>query len=365
MSSFSRGVFPRHQLPCAIRLLNTCLPHSTCNSRFFSSTILQQAVTKPRKTSIPELVTSTYAKAANKPAFQDVRPSPLPKHIPQSAPPTYSKLFADSLASKGRPTIIYQAPSHFALIFCSYSGALFCFGYAAFSFWSNTLYPPPDLAKWVPIAYGGISFMMACFGGWLILSPTRLIKSITAIPTKGLQSNFGATKGHAKAAKALTRQISNPTKPDLILEVELRKRFLLPFMPKRHISAPPSEFSLSSPLDPVSPTLTREQLLDAEMRAKAERQKVIDYDKAHIWSTPFREISRGLYSLFKGVGRSWTREGFLKLEHKGHNYKLDATGGWALEGGRALDKLIGTAKRTGPGLKRRVLESVSPLRRES
>ena len=63
-------------------------------------------------------------------------------------------------------------------------------------------------------------------------------------------------------------------------------------------------------------------------------------------TAPFRHMSRGFFQLFKAIGRTWHREGFMKVEVKGMKYKLDVTGGWALDRGRALDRLA----RVRPGL---------------
>ena len=56
-------------------------------------------------------------------------------------------------------------------------------------------------------------------------------------------------------------------------------------------------------------------------------------------SSPFRHMSRAFFQLFKAIGRTWSRDGFLKVEVKGSNYKLDVSGGWALDGGKGLDRL--------------------------
>jgi len=74
-------------------------------------------------------------------------------------------------------------------------------------------------------------------------------------------------------------------------------------------------------------------------REEERRARVLAYDREHIMTAPFRHASRAFYELFKAVGRTWTREGFVKLGVKGRKYKFDVTSGWALDGGRALDRL--------------------------
>jgi hypothetical protein len=50
-------------------------------------------------------------------------------------------------------------------------------------------------------------------------------------------------------------------------------------------------------------------------------------------------MSRAIFKIFTGIRRAWSREGFMKVDVKGKMYKLDITGGWALDGGKALDRL--------------------------
>lgn len=83
----------------------------------------------------------------------------------------------------------------------------------------------------------------------------------------------------------------------------------------------------------------------AERRALAEaekdkKKKALEYERTHIMSAGIRHTSRAFYGMFTAVRRAWTREGFLKLEVKGQLYKLDVHGGWALDGGKAIDRLV-------------------------
>jgi len=159
---------------------------------------------------------------------------------------------------------------------------------------------------------------MAVFGGWLLLGPARIVKTITAFPTKS----------------------PSPSQPAALkIEVELRKMLPLPIMPARVITTTPSELTLNYPLyTPVSITqrLTTAQRIQ-KRRLEEEERKV---EQSKILSAPFRHASRAFYKLFKAIARTWSREGFLKLGIKGQIYKLDITGGWALDEGKALDRLV-------------------------
>jgi hypothetical protein len=161
------------------------------------------------------------------------------------------------------------------------------------------------------VAFGGVCFLVACFGGWLVLGPARLIKTITAVPS----------------SKALTK--GSGTQGPLAIEVELRKMFPLPFFPARKIIASREDLTLNHRLyvPPVDSRLSAAERL--EVRRKMEREQEEERAKS-IWTAPFRHAN---------MTRAWTREGFLELGIKGQSYKLDVSGGWALDEGKAIDRL--------------------------
>ena len=167
--------------------------------------------------------------------------------------------------------------------------------------------------------------MMAAFGGWLILGPAGLIKSITAIPRK-LNVAAGAVR----------------KSPDLTIEVELSKMLPVPFFPARKLYVKPEELSKPTNLaflPPPSKKLSAEAIRNMRIQEEREKKQRLEYEQSHIMSAPFRHASMAFFNLFKAIGRTWSREGFVKLNVKEKTYKLDVSGGWALDGGRALDRL--------------------------
>lgn len=316
MSAFSRGCLLRHQNALTPRTIHLFFPSKSFQGpRFFTTSPLLQATKKARP---PPTI---------KKALSNSRASLTPpKSTPQTtqAAPTYQS-YATTLAQKLHPTLLYTAPSHTLFMWACYTGSGFCFSYAIVTFWSNSISPPDGLATWVPIALAGVSFFMAAFGTWLALGPARLIRTITAIP---------------KSANALSTAVGKAAAPELEIEVELRKMFPLPFFPARKIYVKPEEIILPLPLAPPPPkTLTPTELREIRIAEEAERQKLLEYERSHIMTSPFRHMNRAFFELFKAIGRTWHREGFMKVEVKGSSYKLDITGGWALDGGRALDRL--------------------------
>jgi hypothetical protein len=205
----------------------------------------------------------------------------------------------------------------------------FCFSYAVYFFWSNYLNPPTDIQPWVPIAFGGICFFMACAGGFFLLGPAWIVKSITAMPPAAL-----------KAAGIPATLAKGATAPQLKIEIELRKMFPLPFFPARKMYVKPEEIQLGHILARPAAKRSAAEIRAIRLQEEAEKEKALEYERAHIMSGPIRHLSRGLFDIVTAARRSWTREGFTKIAIKKHRYKLDVSGGWALDGGKAIDRLV-------------------------
>ncbi|KAK0112980.1 hypothetical protein ONS95_014694 [Cadophora gregata] len=328
MSAFSRGCLLRHQ--CAYKIPRTAhfflLSTSYQQPRFISSTTLLQAAKNVRSsTPLKKVIQKKKPSSTPLKSASTVKASAPP--APTPAPLVY-KSYATSLAEKTHSTHLYEAPSHTVYILTCYGTAGFCFTYAAISFWSNYLLAPPDLATWIPVALGGVSFLMACLGGWLVLGPARLVKSIIAVPR-----NVGMIK------EGLIKPGSGPTASELQIEVELRKMFPVPFFPARKFYVKPEEIELPHRFVPVNKTT---RIHESRERAKfeaMEKQRMLEYERNHLLTLPFRRMSQLTYKLFIELKRVWTREGMMKVDIQNQRYKVDISAGWALEGGRALDRL--------------------------
>jgi hypothetical protein len=309
MSAFSRGFFlrPRWVLstPKSFNLQFLTTPKSPLPRSFTTSQLLRHTIQKAR--SLP-------SKPLN---------GPLKKSLPQN--PTYQS-FADSLASKSHATLLYAAPPHTMYIVSSYTAAFFCFAYAGYNFNAHYMHPPPNLSPWIPIAFGVVCFGVACFGGYLVLGPARLIKTVTAIPPTQAQA-VAVAKGVGKNG------------PGLAIEIELRKMLPIPFFPARKVIAKPEDLTLNRrvyvpPVDPRQAAVER-----LEERRRREREQEEERRKS-IWWRPFRDANKAFHKLFMAMRLVWTRDSFLELAVKGSKYKLDIGGGWGLDEGRALDRLV-------------------------
>jgi hypothetical protein len=323
MSAFSRGLFfrpqctfkPPRNLYIFFQVKNPQQPRS-----FSAAAILRAVKQQQPKSTIKQVNSSTP------------KPPPLAKVANVLKKPVY-QTYASKLAEKGHPTLIYVAPSHTSFLIASYSAGSFCFAYATYHFWFSSVHEHPGLAPWVPIAFAGVCLCMSVLGTWLMLSPSRLIRTITAVP-----------KAASKAATA-GKALSKNGQGEIELEIELRKMLPIPFPKPRTLRMKPEDVIIRSPLvGPPPKRITPAERHSMMLQEKAERKKALEYEQTHILSSPFRHMSRLLFSFFRATARVWTREGFAKVKANGQTYKLDVTGGWALDGGKALDRLV-TLKR--------------------
>ena len=79
----------------------------------------------------------------------------------------------------------------------------------------------------------------------------------------------------------------------------------------------------------------RREAHEAELRQR-------EHDRAHILTQPFRDFRRLVKRVSRALVRVWSREGFVKVKVDGRGglWKLDREGGWLLDDGRGLDRLV-------------------------
>ncbi|KAI9886691.1 MAG: hypothetical protein M1823_001467 [Watsoniomyces obsoletus] len=216
------------------------------------------------------------------------------------------------MACRPSPTLLYQAPSHTVYIVGSYIFGGFCLAYAGFNFYSHYLLPPEGLAPWVPIAFGGVCVFMTCFGTWLILAPARLIRTITAIP--------------------------NPKSipPSLTLQLHVRRMLILPYRKSTVLNMSPADITLFERLYEQPMTISPDQLEKISPETKQAEENIKGLLR------PFQKLGAAWRRMLWSLAKIWTRGGFVKVKVKGKGgvYKVDRDGGWALDEGKALDRLV-------------------------
>ncbi|KAL0473553.1 hypothetical protein QR685DRAFT_178920 [Neurospora intermedia] len=279
-----------------------------------------------------------------------------------TAPPTVVPAsYAEQLAKKGR-TLLYEAHSHAWFRFASFTTGTFCIAYSLYNYWSVHLNPPEDLSTWVPYAYGVICAMTIGMGGYFFMGLRRIIRHIEAVPASQVVSQITdsaasastkKSKGWAELLTSKPKAVPVTTPTPIYLEVAYSRA--IPFLPNKKEYYHPSEVEmpfrmqlLCEKLNTLSaqknvgknlPTTKTGQIIAAS-KQKAAREKERKERMQHLLTLPFRDAAKVFRGAYDGLRRSFYREGFAKVYLRGVEYKLDMTSGWALDDGRAIDRLV-------------------------
>ncbi len=261
--------------------------------------------------------------------------------IPSSPNPQLT--YAAQLAAKPGPTTLYEAPSHLWMRAASLGIGLTCLGYTAYNSYAVCLYPPAGLMWWVRPAYAAVCFLVGGLGAWYVFSTARIVRAVRAVSPAHVLAAAGPIVNTTAAAA------STP----LLLELELGR--VLPLVPARKLYVAPRDLVLpfrlatvpalggkhavAAALDAGAPRDAREMAL-ALLADEERRRKAREYELNHILTAPFRHWWWLMGVAWRGIKRAFTRDGFATVEAKGQRYRMDITGGWALDNGRALDRLV-------------------------
>jgi hypothetical protein len=99
------------------------------------------------------------------------------------------------------------------------------------------------------------------------------------------------------------------------------------------------------PTKGAGPAGLRERV-QAERAEREARAKARKYEMDHLMTAPFRDAKKGFRAVWDGMSRAFHRGGFAQVELGGKNYKLDVSG-WAMENGRAMDRILALKKTSG------------------
>ncbi|KAI1433595.1 hypothetical protein GGR50DRAFT_491508 [Xylaria sp. CBS 124048] len=251
---------------------------------------------------------------------------------PTTRPPPLSSLdvsqmsIARRLAMKSQPTTLYEGAPQTGFLLSSYGATFFCMTSAAINSWFNIFNLPPGISSWVPVGFGVVSFMFAGLGTIFALRPSLIIRSIKVLPLAA------SKKSKQQAAPGGSAQ-------RVLLEVAVRRISPVP-LPLKRIQVEPQNVVMvnrfqNRPVAPSREAMAARTVEDAERR-KAQRQ----YELDHIMTAPFRDAGRASSTIFDNLRRGLTGEGFAPVYINGIRYKLDIHGGYALENGQALDRIV-------------------------
>ncbi|KAK1598682.1 uncharacterized protein LY79DRAFT_655827 [Colletotrichum navitas] len=341
MASFARGLGLGLSLlaPRAAPLCATPQPLQPFSRRFFGSIAALRHAAKPPSPSSPRIAAS-LPRAATAPKTLTPKPKPTAPGPTRTVSPAAAVSSAGSayaltaqLAQRSQPTVLYEAGSHFWMKLSAWAAMLMFYSYAGINYYTMLLHPPEDIAAWVPHAFAVICLAMAGFGSYFFYNTRNIVRLVRAVPTALLAPN---ARGLASGAAAVAL---NPKTTPIHLEITCKR--MLPGRAKVLV-VPPQQVSMPGRIiaqtasSHASPAQERAAARREQARARAEWE----YDKDHLMTVPFRHAGKGFRAAWYGIRRAVTREGFMQMEVGGQKLKLDVASGWALDDGRAIDRLV-------------------------
>lgn len=284
-------------------------------------------------------------------------PSPVPDAAAAAA--TTSEAIAARLAARGRPTTLYEGPSHFWLHFSSLAAATFFIAYA-FIAYTNFVAKPPEGLHWlVPHLWAFVCLFMAACGLYFMYSSAFIIRRLTAVPTASLPPAYlkdlqalaaGATAtatttaagkgGGVVKGKLMSKEQEQTLRAmagsPVVVECELSK--IIPFVAAKKIYAAPSQVEV--PFRFAGLRMQRSHNNNNNNHGANDALPRPPVDAIGKIAQPFERLGKGTGAAWSGLKRGLTREGWSPIKIKGMRYKIDVNGGKVLDMGKAVDQLV-------------------------
>ena len=247
------------------------------------------------------------------------------------------KSFNQTLAERSEPLLLYQAASHTIYMAGCYGVGLLIFGWIA--------HTTSLIHTWTPVKYGqylkiGYYSMLAMAGAVATMYIIRVsyahsLPSITFMVTTLCQP-FRIIKTIQAVPITL-----KPNQKSLHLQIESTRMF--PFIKPKTVSIPVNDATLSRPLFLERSHGESSNTLEARRRLEAEKLRKLW--QGNFFLLPFRQLGFHLSKGFRGLKDAFMKNPFIYLRAKGFNnsWKLDKESGWALDDGRAIDRIIKTS----------------------
>ncbi|KAK1963507.1 hypothetical protein LY78DRAFT_660278 [Colletotrichum sublineola] len=336
MASFARGLGLGLSLlaPRAAPLCVTPQPLQPFSRRFFGSLGPLRHSSKPPSKSSPSRIAASAPKSLT-PKPKPTAPGPTRPVSPAAAVSSIGSAYAltTQLAQRSQPTVLYEAGSHFWMKLSAWAAMLMFYSYAGINYYTMLLHPPEDIAAWVPHAFAVICLAMAGFGSYFFYNTRNIVRLVRAVPTALLAPN---ARGLAPGAAAALNPKTTPIHLEITCKRMLPGRAKVLVVPPQQVSMPGRIVAQAT----ASPHASLAQERAAARREQARARAEWEYDKNHLMTVPFRHAGKGFKAAWYGVRRAVTKEGFMQMEVGGQNLKLDVASGWALDDGRAIDRLV-------------------------
>ncbi|KAI4167815.1 MAG: hypothetical protein LQ343_006887 [Gyalolechia ehrenbergii] len=255
---------------------------------------------------------STTRQCASK-KTRSVSPPKIPSK-PRKAPPSSTyKPFTQTIAERSEPTLLYQGGSNTIYIAGCYSLGLLILAWTVHAAGQVYYHPPPFFNRFLKSMFYGACVLTVSMGTFFIIRPYRIIQTIQALPVS------------AKGARTLHLQIESAR--------------LLPGIRPRTVSVPATDISLSEQLHAEKHGGVSLHVL--ELRTK-EAEKARRLREGNFMTLPLRQLGFHLWRGFQALKGVFTNNPFIYLRAKGYqgSWKLGKGVWWALDEGRALDRIL-------------------------
>ncbi|KAL8999470.1 MAG: hypothetical protein Q9169_001675 [Polycauliona sp. 2 TL-2023] len=217
------------------------------------------------------------------------------------------------MAERAEPFLLYQSASHTIYMAGCYSIGLLIFGWIAHTTSLIHSWSPTKFAPYLKTGYYITSAMAGGMAMFFIIKPFRIIQTIQAVPV---------TLKHNQRS--------------LVFRIESSRMF--PGIKPKTVSIPVNDIRISRPL-------FQERSSVGSSSADLEARRIEAWRKlrqGNYFLLPFRQLGFHLSKGFRGMTEAFTKNPFIYLRVKGFtgSWKLDKESGWALEDGRALDRIL-------------------------
>ncbi|KAK8124660.1 uncharacterized protein PG998_000419 [Apiospora kogelbergensis] len=303
---FTPSTTPLFSTPSAVR--------SPLSRRFVSTTRQLLNLAKDNVTTAP--------RAAAK--------APAPRGGAASLP---TSSYALRLAQNKHGATLFEAAPQRIFLASSYAAGFVCVGGAVVNLYYNVYNPPPGLGAWIPYAFSAVAVMLAFLGMNFALMPAHVVRLIKVLPSAaaaaGTRPNLLSGGGNSSVAHKVQ------------LEVLVRRLTPIPGIPLKRLVVEPNDIIMKTRLfhpKKAEPTEIEKMRMGREWEKRKKEQ--MQYNRDHLMTAPFRDGAWAMGQFFSAIRRGLTGEGFAPIAIKGGKYKLDIVKGYALEDGRALDRIV-------------------------
>ncbi|KXJ94552.1 hypothetical protein Micbo1qcDRAFT_159743 [Microdochium bolleyi] len=240
--------------------------------------------------------------------------------------------YAQTLARKPTPTTLYEGARQRVFLISSYAAGLTLFGGAAINSVVNVYDLPEGVPSLVAYPFGFVSVLMAVVGARFAMTPSGIVRTIKVLPSAAAAASSQVV---ARQAGSIASAAARPQ-----IEVMVRRTAPIPGLPLQRIVCEPHEIVMKARMY-NRPSASGEPKSAEELAEEAaQKQAELEYERTHVMTAPFRHGWWAIRTVFLTIRQGITGEGFAPIEVKGVKYKLCITDGYALEEGRALDRIV-------------------------